>query len=286
MTSLSFRFTARYRELLDHYGLRGSKNTPGRAHENGDVESAHGGFKSAVEQRLRLRGSRELESLEAYQGFLEALLAERNAARVERVAEELLVMRPLPWRRLPAYQELTATVSRFSLIRVVGKRYSVPSRLIGHRLRVRLYATELEVEYQGQPIGRYPRLCGHGAYHIDYRHLIHSLIRKPGAFRRYRYREALFPTLTFRRSYDTLCERSTRWADLEYVRILHLAATTMESRVEAAIAALLEAGELPEYERVKAEVAPTPKIPAPQVHVAPPDLALYDALIEREEVAV
>lgn len=153
---------------------------------------------------------------------------------------------------------------------MVDKRYSVPSRLIGHRLRVRLYATELEVEYQGQPIGRYPRLCGQGAYHIDYRHLIHWLLRKSGAFRRYRYREALFPTLTFRRGYDALCERSTRWADLEYVRLLHLAATTMESQVEAAIAVLLGAGEVPEYERVKAEGAPTPNIPAPQVYMEPP----------------
>lgn len=179
MTSLSFRFTARYRELLDHYGLRGSKNTPGRAHENGDVESAHGGFKGAVEQRLRLWGSRDFESLEAYWAFLDGLLAERNAARAEQVAEELSVMRPLPVRRLPAYQEITATVSRFSLIRVVSKRYSVPSRLIGHRLRVRLYASEIDVEYQGQPIGRYPRLCGQGAYHIDYRHLTSRKIQNP-----------------------------------------------------------------------------------------------------------
>jgi hypothetical protein len=93
---------------------------------------------------------------------------------------------------------------------VVGKRYSVSSRLIGHRLRVRLYASEIEVVYQAL-IGRYPRLCGHDAYHIDYRHLIHSLIRKPEAFRRYCYREALFPTIASQRCYDTLCERSTRW---------------------------------------------------------------------------
>lgn len=145
---------------------------------------------------------------------------------------------------------------------------------------------ELEVDYHGQPIGCYPGLCGHGAYHIDYRHLIHSLLRKPGAFRRYRYREALFPTLTFRRCYDALCERSSRWADLEYVRILHLAATTMQSQGEAAIAALIEAGEVPEYQRVKAGIAPPPQISAPEVRLTPPDLRLYDALIEREAVSL
>jgi hypothetical protein len=147
-----------------------------------------------------------------------------------------------------------ATVSRFSLIRVVGRRYSVPSRLIGHRLRVRVFAGTIEVEYQGGCIGRYPRLSGPDTYHIDSRHLVHSLVRKPGAFRSDVHREALFPTLTFRRCYDVLCERSTQWADLE-------------------------------YERVKAKLGPAPEIPAPEVYLAPPDLVLYDALIEDEKVA-
>ena len=131
---------------------------------------------------------------------------------------------------------------------MVGKTYSVPSRLIGHRLDVRLHASLLEVMYKGRVIERLPRLHGHGAAHIDYRHIIHSLVRKPGAFARYAYQEALFPSLTFRRCYDALVEGSQSWADLEYVRILHLAATTLETQVEGVLAALLEAGEVPAYE--------------------------------------
>jgi len=91
----------------------------------------------------------------------------------------------------------------------------------------------------------------------------------------------MFPTLTFRRSYDALVARSPKWADLEYVRILHLAATTMQCEVEAALTALLDTGELPAYESVKARVAPSePQIP-PTVHIRAPNLLVYDALLEQ-----
>ena len=80
-------------------------------------------------------------------------------------------------------------------------------------------------------VARPERVRGEGLEGIDYRHIVHSLIRKPGAFRRYVYREAMFPSMVFRRAYDGLCERSQKWADLEYIRILHLAATTMQCEV-------------------------------------------------------
>ena len=128
--------TPRYRELLAHYGLRGSTNTPGRAHENGDVESSHRGFKSALDQRLRLRGSRDFDSIEAYWGCVEALVGERNAARAGRLAEERAVLRALPARVLATYREEEVTVKRWGVIRVSGKVYSLPSRLIGHPMSV------------------------------------------------------------------------------------------------------------------------------------------------------
>jgi hypothetical protein len=65
------------------------------------------------------------------------------------------------------------------------------------------------------------RLVGRDAHRIDYRHIIHALVRKPGAFRRYVFREALFPSLEFRRAYDALLAEGSDQADLDYVRILH-----------------------------------------------------------------
>lgn len=215
---------------------------------------------------------------------MEALVEERNGGRAGRLAEERAVLRPLPVRPLPAYREEEVTVKRWGIIRIAGKPYSLPSRLIGHRVKVRLYADELEVEYGGKVVARPERVYGEALTGIDYRHLVHSLVRKPGAFRRYVYREALFPTLTFRRAYDELVERSHQWADLQYVRILHLAATTMQCEVEAALEVLLQAGEVPEFDRVKAQVRPRSPLPAPPVQVMAPNLAAYDALLGTEGV--
>ena len=277
-------FTERYRELLDHYGLRASKSSPRRAHENGDIESSHGGLKNVIDQRLRLRGSREFGSVEAYRAFIGELIEGRNAPRAPRWSEERGVLHPLPVRALPAYRDEQVTVKRWGTIRVANKVYSLPSRLIGHRVQVRLYANHLEVRYRGELVARPERVRGDGLDGIDYRHLVSSLVRKPGAFRRYVYREALFPTLTFRRTYDVLAARSEKWADLEYVRILHLAATTMQCKVEAALDELLEAGEVPEYEIVKARVHPAVPQPAPAIRVHRPDLAVYDALLNGQGI--
>ena len=277
--------TRRYRELLEHYAVRGSKNTPGRAHENGDVESSHRGLKNALDQRLRLRGSRDFDTVESYWQFVEALVSERNGARGARVAEERAVLRELPVRALPAYREEDLTVKRWGVIRVSGKVYSLPSRLIGHRVRVRVHVNHLEVRYRGALVARPERVRGEGLEGIDYRHVVHSLIRKPGAFRRYVYREAMFPSLVFRRAYDALCERSQKWADLEYIRILHLATTTMQCEVEAALVAMLEAGEVPESDAVKARVGAWRPPACPHVQVRMPDLVTYDALLSGEGVS-
>ena len=154
-------FTVRYRELLEHYGLRASRNFPGNAHENGDVESVNGGLKTAIDQRLRLRGSRDFASREAYQGFIEACVVARNATRTTWIEEERSHLRPLPLRALPSYRELYATVSRSSIVRIVNRAYSVSSRLRGCRLRVRLHADLIELEYRGEQVAAMDRLVGH-----------------------------------------------------------------------------------------------------------------------------
>ena len=105
-------------------------------------------------------------------------------------------------------------------------------------------------------------------------------MKKPGAFARYRYREDLFPSLVFRRAYDALRDSLVeRLADIEYVRILHLAASTTEADVEAALVLALEAGERFDAEAVRALVQPRQAEP-PTVAIPEPDLASYDALLQ------
>jgi len=267
--------------------MRASRNFPGNAHENGDVESANGHLKNAIDQRLRLRGSRAFASREAYEGFLETCIQARNATRHARIEEERGHLRPLPTRPLPAYRESYATVSRASAVRVLKHSYSVCSRLIGCQLRVRLHADVVELHYKGERVALMERLIGRKPHRIDYRHIIHSLVRKPGAFRRYVFREALFPTLEFRRAYDALASEGVDQADLQYVRILHLAASDGEEAVRAVLADLLTSGTIPTYELVRRQIrGPRTEYGAPLLDITAPDLSIYDRLLGTQDEAV
>ncbi len=273
-------FNAEYAALMKYLGMKPRTIQSGKSNQNGDSEALHGVLKRRLEQHLLLRGSRDFESIHEYELWLWDTLEKANQLRSKRLAEELAVMRPLQVRRLPDYTEERVGVSPWSTIRVKQNTYSVPSRLIGERVAVRLYEDRLEIRYAGQVQLSVERLLGRNGHKINYRHVIWSLVRKPGAFDQYRYREDLFPTIVFRRAYDVLAEacETTRRTDIEYLRILHLAASTMESEVEAALELLLDDGIVPRSDRVKPLVSsdrPTvPDLPDPQ-----PDLASYDELL-------
>lgn len=277
-------FNEKYKAALRHYGMEGDRNTPGRGHENGDVEQAHHRLKRAVEQALLLRGSRDFEDRRSYEEFLNKVIEGRNRGRSGKLLEELAEMTELPGMRLAEYRSERVHVGRFSTIRAGKNTYSVPSRLIGEEVEARLYSDTVEVIYAGETVCRMDRLRGESNARIDYRHVIFSLVRKPGAFLRYRYREALFPSVVFRRAYDTLAEAFGDKADAEYVRILHLAATTTEMRVEQVLASLMERGELKGYDAVRDVVRDeAPKVPACQIREV--DLSMYDLCLEGEVAA-
>lgn len=146
-------------------------------------------------------------------------------------------------------------------------------------MTVHQYADHLEVFFEGKIVEKIPRLRGEQTARIDYRHIIWSLVRKPGAFARYRWREELFPTPVFREAYDRLKQWRGERADIEYVRVLHLAASTMESQVEWALSQLLQTEGRFDYARVKALAAPEERV-VPEVHIPAPDLGQYDQLLE------
>jgi len=274
----------RYRDLLEHYGLRSSLIQVGEAHENGVVEQAHRRTKSMLAQALLLRGSGNFSSVADYQQWLRAVVErEHNSQLGERLAAERRHLRPLPAAPIPAYTTLAARVRRWSTITVQGHIYSLPSRLIGERVTVRVYAAQVEVYYRAQLVERLPRLHHKGQVHIDYRHIIRTLVRKPGAFARYRWREELFPSVVFRRAYDALQSRLGERAGVEYVRILSLAANHGAATVEQMLGPLLDGDERFDAEQLQKMIEPErPELPV--VTIPRPDLRLYDALLS-EEVA-
>lgn len=278
-------FNEEYLAVMRHLGMEPRTIAVGEKEQNGDVESAHAQLKRRIKQRLLLRGNSDFESVEEYESWIQAIAEKANRSRCEKVKDELTAMRSLVVDRLPEYREEDVLVTTWSTIRVKYNTYSVPARLIRERVCVHVYEDKIAVYFAGRLEMQAERLLGRNQHRINYRHIIWWLVRKPGAFRCYRYREELFPTVAFRRAYDALrASLSERQADLEYLRTLHLAAATMESEVEAALEALEKSGQTPRFESVRKMVAPaTPEVP--EVMTEEVDLASYDELLRDREVA-
>lgn len=279
-------FNSEYLAMMRHFGMEPRTIEVGKSHQNGDVEALNGAAKRRLKQHLLLRGSRDFGSEEEYEGWLQGVAEKANGLRTKRVEKELEAMRALSVARLPEFVEVQVGVSKWSTVNVLRNVYSVPSRLIHERVIVRVYEQWLEVYHGSAHQLTVQRLHGEVKHHIDYRHVIWSLVRKSEAFRQYKYREAMFPSLVFRRTYDALLAAcGERKADMEYLRVLHLAASTMETEVEAALEVLLEQGLAPRADHVKELVSPArPEVPA--VAVAEVSLGEYDDLLEhRMEVA-
>jgi hypothetical protein len=277
-------FTTRYEALLRHYRLEGRKTQAGRANENGDVEQRHHRLKRAIDQMLLLRGSREFETVAQYTEFLRLLVARLNAGRRDRVAVEMQHLRALPEQRMDSVKRVRAKVDSGSLISVDRNAYSVNSRLIGEEIEARLYAEHVEVWYAGRKVEQLPRLRGRGKHRVDYRHIIDWLVRKPGAFESYRYRDELFPTSRFRMSWDVLREVAPGRANKRYLEILETAAKEGEARVDEALRHLLERSELTEStlnaEAVRSLIARQDSLP-PSTHIAIAEVSLasFDELL-------
>ena len=280
-----------YEALCAHYGMTATRNNPGVAHENGAIEAPHGHLKAALEQALLLRGSRDFEDLAAYRRFVDEVVGRANARRAKAVEAERAALRPLPPKRTTDHDEALVTVTRsggFLLRRVF---YTVPSRLIGHRLRVRLYDDRLDCFLGGTPVLTLPRGRPYQGRHapkrtlhvVDYRHVIHALRRKPAALLNLVYRDQLFPRDAYRRAWEALVAAlPPRAACRAMVGLLELAhERACEADLAAELERVLAARALPDLAALRERFAPG-QAAAPDVVVTLPDLASYDALRETE----
>lgn len=275
--------TRRYDELCAHYRMRPSRNNPGIAHENGSIESPHGHLKAALEDALLLRGSRDFEDLDAWRCFVDEIVGRRNARNAKRIDQERPALKELPPRRTTDYEEAIVAVTSSSGFTLRKVFYSVPSRLIGHRLRVRLYDDRLECFLGSTRLmtlrrGR-ARPNGNHGHVVDYRHVIHSLRRKPMALLNLVYRDQLFPRRAYSLAFEALLARdSERRACRTMVGLLELAhERACEAELAAVIEVDLDAGRLPDLDAMRERFAPsTAKIPDVAVELAP--LTVYDEI--------
>lgn len=276
--------THRYEELCAHYGMTPTRNNKGVAHENGSIESAHGHLKAVIEDALLMRGSRDFDDLDSYRAFIDEIVGRRNVAHGERIKAERSRLQPLPKRRTTDFEEVIVTVTRSGGFVLRQVFYTVPSRLIGHRLRARIYDDRLELFVGGSHLFDLPRARtpgrGKRAQVVNYHHVIHSLRKKPMALLHLTYRDNLFPRQEYRRTFDRLLDDlPDRQACKIMVELLALAHDRgCERELAEQLAEILDAGELPDIAVLRRIFSPASVVmPVVSVHLAP--LNGYEALI-------
>jgi transposase InsO family protein len=276
--------TARYDALCRHYGMEPSRNNRGVAHENGSIESPHGHLKRAIRDALLLRGSANFVDLDSYRRFIDEILSRKNARNERRISAERAQLQPLPAHRTCDYEDTSAVVTSsggFTLRRVF---YTVPSRLVGHRLRVKLYDDRLELLIGATALltlsrGR-PGPNGKHGHVVDYRHVIHALRRKPMALLNLVYRDQLFPREAYRLTFERLRTVSDQVACKTLVELLSLAHDrACEAELAGILTDHLQADRLPDLAALRVRFAPDPaRLPEVCVDLVP--LSLYETLTE------
>lgn len=212
--------TERYQKLCKHYGVVATRNNKGIAHENGAIEVAHSHLKQKVDQQLRLRGSRDFTSISEYQSFLDVIIAKINRQCKTRFDEERKHLSELPKRRTNDFSEQYVKVTSSSTISVKRVTYTVPSRLIGHRILVHIYDARLELFLGNEKTFSLRRVYAQGHLRsraVDYRHVIHSLAKKPNAFKYSQLREDLIPEGDFSLLWQQLTQEHISDKDCRYM---------------------------------------------------------------------
>jgi Mu transposase, C-terminal domain len=278
--------TRRYQQLCNHYGMEPTRNNRGKGHENGAIESPHGHLKKRIKQALLLRGSNDFTSEAAYVEFLAAIVSDINSRKQDKINQERQHLQPLPLQRTADYTETVVAVSTTSTIQVKRILYTVPSRLIGERLRVHVYDSRLEVYLGSTLTVTLPRVFSSDnnrrGRRVDYRHVISSLEKKPQAFRYSQLRDDLLPDETYKAVWGWLDrEMEGRKACKTMVGILSLAhRADCEEQLGRHLQKMMSSSKLPSLVELQHKFEPK-KTVIPDVQCAQPPAADYDTLLSR-----
>ncbi len=276
--------TRRYQQLCHHYGMEPSRNNRGKGHENGAIESPHGHLKKRIKQALLLRNSNDFSSEAAYVQFLYEIVSEINSRKQDKIEQERQHLQSLPLRRTADYTEMVVPVSTTSTIQVKRILYTVPSRLIGERLRVHIYDSRLE-GYLGSTLTvTLPRVFvsdnNHRGRQVDYRHVIGSLEKKPQAFRYSQIRDDLLPDETYKAVWGWLDkEMEARKACKTMVGILALAhRADCEKQLGEYLQELMAGSRLPRLLELQNKFESRDQS-VPKIQVNQPPVSDYDSLL-------
>lgn len=281
-------FTESYKELCANYGMKPTRNNKGIKHENGSVEVLHWHGKSKLKQDLMIRGSKDFALFEDYSEFVHKSTIKKNSRRSKAFLEEKKHLKAFPNHRSRDFDVETARVNSSSIILVRQVRYSVPSKLIGSLLKVHIFDGRLECFVGTTLVVSFERLRwnkGPRPRFINYKNIIPSLARKPQAFRNYIYRDDLFPTYAFKKTWELLDDLLDEWtACKEIVKILKITAESgREEEISKYIEELLLQNKTPRLNAIEMRFGETPRNVV-EVQVQIGDLCVYDALLQEDVV--
>lgn len=271
-------FTTNWQQLMNHYGVEPTVNNPGKSNENGKVERSNGLIKASLENQLALRRSKDFNSVEEYQAFIDKIVAKRNLQRKAKVTEEIECLADLPEGKWYSAIKLPVRVHSDSTVHIEGATYSVPSRTIGNTLSAYVYPDKIELTFGGANIATMDKVAK-GMAKIDFKHIIHSLVKKPGAFEDYKYKEHMYPSLVFRKAYDILRKRyGALTANKHYIQLLYLAKMYSVEAVALVLEELHTRNILPVHSEITRRLIRA--ITVPEVEVFAPDLNEYNELLK------
>lgn len=279
-------FQVKYSSFLEHFGVVGHRINVNKPQENGDCESSHGHLKDYLDQQMRLRGSRNFQTLDDLRVFIAEKIRKRNAKRSDQLVRDRAALNPLPPSQFPTFTEVDVIVPSTSVIRIKQNAYSVPSHLIDLKLQSRIHADHIALWYQGRKLLEMPRLIGTKQVAFDYRDVIDSLVRKPGGFANFRHREHMYPTNTFRKGFDTAVAQHGEHPGIKcYLELLHMAKHHGQDNVEVELRRVLDSGETIDTKAIESKVEPTsPASLVEDPFIEQPELDQYDDLLEHKEV--
>ena len=269
-------FNCGYSSFCRHFNITPAVINVRKPNENGSIESSNNNLKRKINQYLILRGSRDFSSVAEYSKFIKTVMGKLNMNRSFKFNEELPFMQKLPPVYLPEYKEEVGRVSKFSTVRFDKKTYSMPSKYRDCELRGRIYDDRIDVYHKTASIAKLPRIhSGENAF-INYRHVIKHLLRKPGAFENYKYRDFMFPNGNYKVLHENLCVYyGGRRGDREYLEILNLAAAEGERKILSAVSSLQNSKTPVCVENIKGKINLRFSVPAQKSFV--PKLSEYDA---------
>ena len=279
-------FQIGYKSFLEHFGVIGHRINVRKPEENGDCESSHGHLKDYLDQQLRLRSSRNFETLDQLRAFVAEKILKRNTKRREQWARDRAALSPLPPSQFPTFTQVDMHVPSTSVIRIKQNTYSIPSHLIDCKIESRIYADHIALWYHGRKVLEMPRLIGTGQVAFDYCDVIDSLVRKPGGFVNYRYRDYMFPTITFRKAFDVVVVQLGEQAGVKcYLKLLYMAKHHGQVNVESELRRVLESGEIINPKAIETKVnTASPASLVHDPHIEQPELEKYNDMLEHKEV--